>query len=108
MSNQVKVKVQVTGLRLPTANALMMASKIQQNRIPRIIHQTYFEDITVEKYPQLLRLQNTWKASGWEYRFYTDDTARRYIDTNYPSRFVSVFDSLLPGAYKVCVSWQHP
>ena len=69
-------------------------------RIPRIIHQTYFEEITKETFPQLVRLQNTWKASGWEYRFYSDDTAREYIRTHYPERFVSVFDTLLPGAYK--------
>ncbi|KAL7449973.1 hypothetical protein ACHAWC_004278 [Mediolabrus comicus] len=69
-------------------------------RIPRIIHQTYFEDLKKERFPQLVRLQNTWKAAGWEYRFYSDDTAREYIGENYPERFVSVFDALLPGAYK--------
>eukprot|EP00804_Cyclotella_cryptica_P010542 CCRYP_016320-RA/>CCRYP_016320-RA protein AED:0.34 eAED:0.34 QI:105/1/1/1/1/1/2/310/906 len=69
-------------------------------RIPRIIHQTWFEDITLDSYPQLFRLQNTWRASGWEYRFYTDATARKYIEANYPRRFVTVFDSLVPGAYK--------
>ena len=86
---QIITNVQVTGFHPQ-----------QQHRIPRIIHQTYFEEITIEKYPQLLRLQNTWKASGWEYRFYDDDAARKYIETNYPSRFVSVFEALLPGAYK--------
>lgn len=74
--------------------------QLSQQRIPRIIHQTWFEDITLESYPQLYRLQNTWKASGWDYRFYTDDTARKYIQDNYPLRFVAVFDSLIPGAYK--------
>ena len=71
-----------------------------QQRIPRIIHQTWFEDITLESYPQLYRLQNTWRGSGWEYRFYTDDLAREYIQDNYPARFVKVFDSIVPGAYK--------
>ena len=88
-SQQIITNVQVTGFHPQ-----------QQHRIPRIIHQTYFEEITMEKYPQLFRLQNTWKASGWEYRFYDDDAARKYIATNYPSRFVSVFEALLPGAYK--------
>ena len=74
--------------------------QVTQQRIPRIIHQTWFEDITIESYPQLYRLQNTWRASGWEYRFYTDSTARQYIQDNYPLRFVAVFDSLVPGAYK--------
>lgn len=101
-SSLVKIDVEVTGLARPrTASGGNVSYAARQNRIPRIIHQTYFEEITMEKYPQLLRLQNTWKASGWQYRFYTDDTARQFIETNYPPRFVSVFDALLPGAYKV-------
>jgi len=100
-SHHVKINAQVTGLHyLPTTTSMHTANTARHNRIPRIIHQTYFEEITMEKYPQLLRLQNTWRASGWEYKFYTDDTARQFIGTNYPPRFVSVFDSLLPGAYK--------
>jgi len=71
-----------------------------RKRIPRIIHQTYFDEITPTMYPQLYRLQNSWRASGWEYRFYNDEMARDYIRSNYPSRFLVVFDSLLPGAYK--------
>ena len=76
-------------------------TQVVKQRIPRIIHQTYFEEITIEKHPQLFRLQNTWRSSGWEYRFYTDETARQYIADNYPQRFVDVFDSIYPGAYKV-------
>ena len=99
-TSSVKVDVQVTRNQLPTSTEFGVNAS-PPNRIPRIIHQTYFEEITIEKYPQLVRLQNTWKASGWEYRFYNDDTARKYIESNYPLRFVSVFDSLSPGAYKV-------
>ena len=82
---------------LPTPSS---GIQVTQQRIPRIIHQTWFEDITIESYPQLYRLQNTWRASGWEYRFYTDSTARQYIQDNFPLRFVTVFDALVPGAYK--------
>jgi len=98
---QIDINVQVKLLKLSRkSNPAADIMKWQQQRIPRIIHQTYFDDITKEKFPQLVRLQNSWKASGWEYRFYSDDTARNYIRTNYPERFVSVFDTLLPGAYK--------
>jgi len=69
-------------------------------QIPRIIHQTWFEDLSPETYPQITRMQNSWKNTGWEYRFYTDTTARDYIKKNYPSRFLDAFDSLIPGAYK--------
>jgi hypothetical protein len=98
---QIDINVKVTGMNLAqTSVPAVNTMKWHHQRIPRIIHQTYFEDITKEKFPQLFRLQNTWKASGWEYRFYSDDTARNYIRTHYPERFVSVFDTLLPGAYK--------
>lgn len=68
--------------------------------IPRIIHQTWFEAITLDRYPQLARLQASWKYSGWDFRFYTDETARQYIVDNYPYRFVEAFDALIHGAYK--------
>lgn len=101
-SRIIKINVEVANLVYPQATiGVDLASfAARQRRIPRIIHQTYFEDLTMDKYPQLVRLQNTWKASGWEYRFYNDDSARQYIETNYPPRFVSAFDALLPGAYK--------
>lgn len=70
-------------------------------RIPRIIHQTWFEELSPDRYPELVRLQSSWKRSGWEYRFYTDESARNYIVENFPSRFVDAFDALIPGAYKV-------
>jgi hypothetical protein len=70
-------------------------------RIPRIIHQTWFEEISPDRYPELVRLQNSWKRSGWEYRFYTDEMARSFIVENFPPRFVDAFDALIPGAYKV-------
>eukprot|EP00977_Amphora_coffeiformis_P024840 scaffold17318_cov169-Amphora_coffeaeformis.AAC.7 len=70
-------------------------------RIPRVIHQTWFEDVSTSTYPHLTRLQNSWKAMpGWEYRFYTDDDARGYIETHYPNLFVNAYDALIPGAFK--------
>ena len=72
----------------------------QAKRIPRIIHQTWFEDLSIERYPHLSRLQNSWKASGWHYNFYTDETARRYIQDHFPAPFVEAYDAVLPGAFK--------
>ena len=68
--------------------------------IPRIIHQTWYEGITPDRYPQLVRLQNSWKNSGWEYRFYDDAAVVEYIEANFPSRFLHAYQSLTPGAYK--------
>ncbi|KAL7579843.1 hypothetical protein ACA910_004856 [Epithemia clementina (nom. ined.)] len=68
--------------------------------IPKLIHQTWFEDVTLDRYPQLARLQNSWKNTGWHYQLYTDETARAYIVEHFPPRFVDAFDALLPGAFQ--------
>lgn len=68
--------------------------------IPKIVHQTWFEEVTLDRYPQLARVQNSWKQSGWEYRLYTDSGAKRYILDNFPPIFAEAFEALLPGAYK--------
>ena len=68
--------------------------------IPRIIHQTWFEELTPDKYPQLVRLQNSWKSTGWDYRFYSDTDVEQYIQSNFPARFLRAYQSLTPGAYK--------
>jgi hypothetical protein len=75
-----------------------------EQRIPRVIHQTWPEELSMDRYPQLSRVQSSWKNAGWEYRFYTDNDARDYIGKNFPSRFLDAYDSLVPGAFKVCRS----
>ena len=84
-----------------TVDITVQGSGMTKKRIPRIIHQTWFEEISPDRYPQLLRLQNSWKHTGWEYRFYTDDSAAQYIRDHFPQRFVDAFDAVIPGAYKV-------
>jgi Glycosyltransferase sugar-binding region containing DXD motif len=71
-----------------------------QRAIPRIVHQTWFEEITWDRYPQLARLQASWKSSGWEFRFYSDDAARAYVVDYFPTQFVGAFDALIHGAFK--------
>ncbi|KAK1737552.1 glycosyltransferase family 32 protein [Skeletonema marinoi] len=62
---QIDINVNVAGLNLPQKKSVPAVHRHHHHqRIPRIIHQTYFEDITKETFPQLVRLQNTWKASG--------------------------------------------
>ena len=73
---------------------------VKQKRIPRIVHQTWFEKVTTDQYPHLQRLQNSWKESGWDYRFYTDLDCVLYIRNNFPARFVEAYEAILPGAFK--------
>jgi len=68
--------------------------------IPRIIHQTWFEDVTKEKYPNMSRLIESWKRSGWEYRFYSDDDAAEYLTTHFPPEVKEAYDAVMPGAFK--------
>ena len=72
-----------------------------EQRILRVVHQTWFEDLNVDRYPQLARVQSSWKNSGYEHRFYTDEDARAYIAKYFPSRFLQAYESLVPGAFKV-------
>jgi hypothetical protein len=69
--------------------------------IPRIIHQTWNEELTKEKYPNWVEFQHSFQEQdGYEYRFYTDDEARNLIQSNFPDEVVRAYDDLLPGAYK--------
>jgi hypothetical protein len=86
---------------VPVTLDISSSAEENTNRIPRIIHQTFFEELSTDRYPQLKRLQNSWVNSGWDYRFYTDNDARKYIISNFPDRFVRAFDAIIPGAYKV-------
>jgi len=68
--------------------------------IPKIIHQTFSEELSTDRYLQLSRLQNTWKSSGWEYRFYDDNDVRNYLIKNFPARVMEAFDSVMQGAFR--------
>lgn len=93
--NEVVVDVTVQGWIIDN-------DKHRTRLIPRVIHQTWSEDLNPTKYPQLFRLQNSWQSSGsgWKYKFYTDELARFYIEKNFPVRFLDAYDALIPGAYK--------
>jgi mannosyltransferase OCH1-like enzyme len=68
--------------------------------IPRIVHQTYFEPVTKEKYPNFSRLVESWKQSGWDYKFYTDEDIELFLSSYFPSEVREAYDAIIPGAYK--------
>jgi len=68
--------------------------------VPRIVHQTWYEPVTKEKYPNMSRLIESWKRSGWEYNFYDDDTAGSFLSTHFPPEVREAYDAVLPGAFK--------
>lgn len=68
--------------------------------VPRIIHQTWFEPVTPEKYPNMSRLIESWKRSGWEYNFYDDDASAEFLSLHFPPEVRDAYDSVAPGAFK--------
>lgn len=68
--------------------------------IPRIIHQTWFEPINITNYVHTGRFVESFKQSGWDYRFYTDDMAASFLTTHFPPQVRQAYDDMLPGAFK--------
>jgi hypothetical protein len=65
-----------------------------------MVHQTWFEEINVQKYPNTGRLVESFRQSGWEYRFYTDDMMATFLTTHFPPEVRQAYDDLIPGAFK--------
>ena len=68
--------------------------------IPKIIHQTWYETVTKEKYPNMSRLIESFKQSGWEYQFYDDESAARFLQSHFPPQVLDAYKSIIPGAFK--------
>lgn len=68
--------------------------------IPRIVHQTWYEPITKEKYPNMSRLIESFRSSGWTYQFYDDNDAANFLSTHFPPQVREAYDAILPGAFK--------
>ena len=74
--------------------------KAPSRLIPRLIHQTWYEPVTKEKYPNMSRLIESFKQSGWEYTFYDDDTAAEFLSEHFPPEVREAYDSIIPGAFQ--------
>jgi hypothetical protein len=68
--------------------------------IPRILHQTYFEELSKQVYPNFSRFKESLTQNGWEYRFYDDEAAENFIITHFPPEVNEAFQTLIPGAFK--------
>lgn len=74
--------------------------KDPSRRIPRIVHQTWWEAIQPDVYPNLSRLVESFRQSGWEYRFYTDRDAVAFLQKHFPPSVFEAYQALVPGAFK--------
>jgi mannosyltransferase OCH1-like enzyme len=59
-----------------------------------MIHQIWSEPLSTLRYPELVRIQNGWRSSGYRYHFYTPASARKFVDLHYPDRFLRAYDSI--------------
>lgn len=46
------------------------------------------------------RMVESWKNSGWEYRFYDDNAITKFLSTYFPPEIIQAFDAVIPGAFK--------
>lgn len=68
--------------------------------VPRIVHQTWFEQVTPGKYPNMNRLAESWRRSGWEYRFWDDASAADFLSGHFPPEVREAYDAIIPGAFR--------
>jgi hypothetical protein len=68
--------------------------------VPRIVHQTWFEDLAQDRYPNMSRMVQSFRNSGWEYKFYNDDDAVNFLSTHFPPEVREAYEALRPGAFK--------
>jgi hypothetical protein len=62
--------------------------------IPKVIHQFWSEPLSTLRYPELVRIQNGWRSSGFRHHLYTPASARKFVDQHYPARFLHAYDSI--------------
>jgi hypothetical protein len=73
--------------------------ELDRNSIPRTIIQTNERDYIpfgMAKATDALLKNNP----EYSYRYFTDDTARSYIEDHYHAKVLGAYDKLIPGAYK--------
>lgn len=68
--------------------------------MPLVLPQTWFEPVTAEKYPNMSRLIESWKRSGWEYHFWDDTSAAEFLSLHFPPEVREAYESIIPGAFK--------
>ena len=42
----------------------------------------------------------SWKNSGWEYKFYDDAKGIEFLKTHFPPEVLEAFNALIPGAFR--------
>ena len=73
--------------------------KKEKRKIPKRIIQTYsYRDVPERMYKATLTFKEL--NPDYEYIFYDDERARKFLKDNFDNQVVKAFDLLIPGAYK--------
>lgn len=56
--------------------------------------------VNPEKYPNMSRLIESWKRSGWTYHFWDDASAADFLSLHFPPEVREAYDAIIPGAFK--------
>ena len=70
-----------------------------QGLIPPIVHQTWFEPVSKEKYPNMSRLIRSFQLSGLQYKFYDDQAAQEFLAAHFPPEVKEAYDALLVSSF---------
>jgi len=73
--------------------------------VPPIVHQLTPDDFTREDadlfYPDLSRSTQSFRLSGWEYRFYTERDVRAFFLTHFPGELLEAYEDIIPRNVKL-------
>jgi len=73
--------------------------------IPRIVHQLTPEDLAAPDaehyYPDTSRVVQTFRKSGWEYRYYLEQDVENFLSTHFPKEILSAYRSMVPRELKL-------
>ena len=87
------------GFRRPVSKRLKVTpppySRDLNRFIPRIVHQMWHEALTPEKHPDKSRLAQSFRMSGWEYRFYTEKEAVAFLKLHFPPEVAEAYEDLV-------------
>ena len=75
-------------------------SRDPERLIPRMVHQTWMEELEAERYPNMSRMAQSFRKAGWEYHFWSDDDATTFLQTHFPPPVLEAYLALKPGAFK--------
>lgn len=75
--------------------------EVNRRRIPKIVHQSWLRYPRTLEYPELARLQTTWRTIGtYEYHFYTEKQQKLFIQEHYPVIVTTAYEKIPDSAHR--------